>query len=306
MGFINQAATPVGKNGPGQKWACTQISDSAAGKRLDEVLGSLVPEVGRRHRQYLIRIGAVTVDGRRQPKGYRVASGQEVCIWNLSAEEGLGSEPMQAVAVVRATNDFAAVFKPGEVHTQNQATSPHPSLEQALPGLFPGQNPVLLNRLDQSTSGLVLVGLHFQAALAYKQMQEEGQTAKTYLALVHGRLVEEKCVRNFLQTAKRRKVRVLNSLEPDPLRWTTIRPVGYMPGDQASLVQAGIYKGRRHQIRAHLAACGHPVRGDALYGPDHQGGLFLHHWKISFPGFTAQADPDWDIDFRHFLFQGGL
>jgi 23S rRNA pseudouridine1911/1915/1917 synthase len=213
---------------------------------------------------------------------------------------------MQAVAVVKATSDFAAVFKPGEVHTQNQATSSHPSLEQVLPALFPGQKPELLNRLDKLTSGVVLVGLHLEAGLAYKQMQEEGQTAKTYLALVHGRLVEEKCVRNFLQTAKRRKVRVMDNLEPDPLRWTTIRPMGYMSGEQASLVQAGIYKGRRHQIRAHLAACGHPVKGDTLYGPEDQGLLFLHHWKISFPGFAAHVDPDWEIAFQHFLFQGGL
>jgi 23S rRNA pseudouridine1911/1915/1917 synthase len=213
---------------------------------------------------------------------------------------------MQAVAVVRATKDFAAVYKPGAVHTQTQATSPSASLEQVLPRLFAGQDPVLLNRLDQETSGLVLIGLNMDAVHAYKRMQEEGQTAKTYLAFVHGRLIEKQCLRSSLDTAKRKKVRVLDSLESDPLRWTTVYPMGYIPSEHASLVQVVIYKGRRHQIRAHLAACGHPVKGDALYGPDDQWPLFLHHWKISFPGFAAQTDPDWDIYFRHFLFQGGL
>jgi 23S rRNA pseudouridine1911/1915/1917 synthase len=124
-------------------------------------------------------------------------------------------------------------------------------------------------------------------------MQDAGETAKTYLALVHGRMETETCVRWALNSAKRKKVRTLAHIDPDPLRWTTVRPLACSEQHQVSLVQAEISKGRRHQIRAHAAAMGHPVVGDTLYGSDFQGQMYLHHWQIRFPGFEARAVPDW-------------
>jgi 23S rRNA pseudouridine1911/1915/1917 synthase len=271
-----------------------RIPDTAAGRRLDDVLSLLLPRAGRRCRQRLIQAGVVTVDGKRQPKGYRVAPGQEL---RVAEREEQDNQPLEdewrRIAVVQETEAYAAVCKPGGMHTQFQAAGSHSALEAVLPRLFSGRDAVLLNRLDRDTSGLVLAAFSPQAAEAYARMQDAGKTAKTYLALVHGRMEAETRLCWALDSAKRKKVRVLAHIDSDPLRWTTVRPLVCSEQYQVSLVQAEISKGRRHQIRAHTAAIGHPVVGDALYGSDVQGRMYLHHWRIRFPGFEAVAAPDW-------------
>jgi 23S rRNA pseudouridine1911/1915/1917 synthase len=224
-----------------------------------------------------------------------VAPGQELRVVELEDKDiqTLGDD-WKRIAVVQETEAYAAVCKPGGMHTQLQAASSHTALEAALPRLFPGRDPVLVNRLDRDTSGLVLAAFSPEAAAAYARMQEAGETAKTYLALVHGRVETEICLGWALDSAKRKKVRILTHIDSDPLRWTTVRPLACSGQHQVSLVQAEISKGRRHQIRAHAAAMGHPVVGDTLYGSDFQGPMYLHHWRVSFPGFEARAVPDWD------------
>jgi 23S rRNA pseudouridine1911/1915/1917 synthase len=90
-----------------------------------------------------------------------------------------------------------------------------------------------------------------------------------------------------------------------------------MPGTPCTLVRCVIHKGARHQIRAHLAALGHPIVGDTRYGtPDGTGTtapmppsmppdaprtvcplapatLFLHHARIELPDFRAACPPPW-------------
>lgn len=270
------------------------IPQQAGGRRLDEALRLLVPGIGRRRAQYLIRTGSVHVDGRARPKGYRVCAGQEVSLQTQGPQAEVGDEILLGkVRVVHANRDYAALSKPGGLHTQVQLSSPEPGLEQVLPGLFPDCDPVLLNRLDQATSGLLLVGLHSRAVQVYTRLQEDGQIRKTYLVVVHGRVKTHTVVRTALNTAKRRKVQALPDTDPDPLRWTTVWPLAFSSGFQTSLLQVTIHKGRRHQIRAHLAFLGHPVLGDAMYGSKRTGELFLHHWKIRFSGFEAELAPGW-------------
>ncbi|MFP4050093.1 MAG: pseudouridine synthase [Desulfovermiculus sp.] len=290
--------------GPGhEKDVRLLVPEQAGGRRLDDVLRLLLPQFGRRRIQQLVREGGVKVEGRRRPKGYRVCAGQEVTLHTLETQAADYREDiLQKVFVVRAGCDFAAVNKPAGMHTQTLWSSPHPALEHALPRLFPGQEAFLLNRLDLYTSGLVLVGLNHRAAEEYSRMQDRGETVKTYLAVVQGRVRTEKVVRSALATAKRRKVRVLRDMEMNPVRWTIVRPVKYMQSAQSSLVQVEIKKGRRHQIRAHLAAWGHPLVGDELYGQDSQGAFFLHHWKICFSGFEAVVTPcsaKWHSHFQY-------
>lgn len=248
--------------------------------RLDKALAGRLG-LGLRRCRALIDDGRVLVDGRRCAKGVLVHPGQRV---GVVLEEAV---PVCAdVGIVARDERFAALAKPGGLHTV--AGRGASSLESCLPELGL-ERWKLLNRLDCLTSGLVLAAAGAAGAAAYKAWQDEGRVCKWYLALAHGTL-DVLQVRDRILDDKRRVVRVIPE-QDSPLRWTTARAVRHVDGHTLLLVK--ILKGRRHQIRAHLAHTGHPLVGDPVYGTGEPGGLYLHHWRLDLPGFTASLLPDW-------------
>ena len=265
------------------------------GRRLDQALALLAPELGLRGRKRIFEYYAVLVDGRPRPKGYRVQAGQTLGLRPL--EPAAAGEVPDGVRVAgQSTGRYAALVKPAGLHTEAQAGSPEPSLEALLPQFFPGRFARLVNRLDRDTSGLVLAALSEEAAAAYRAAEAGQGVVKTYLALAAGSVWAEARLEAALDVADRAKVRVLATPDPDPARHTLVTPLIYSDAHRATLVRARIHRGARHQIRAHLAAAGHPLVGDSLYGPPGQDGpLFLHHFRIVLTSldFAAKAWPAW-------------
>jgi len=274
-----------------------RVSEDQHGLRLDAVLQSMLPDFGLRARRRLCDRGAVLVNDRARPKGFRVRSGDRVQLrdettparWTAVQD----AAPPPTVQIVKQSEDFAAVFKPSGIHSQLLRGSPEPTIEALLPGLFERVEPELLNRLDKPTSGLLLIGLRGSAQQAYRSWQADGRINKDYLALVEGGVTGPRLLPWRIESAERRAVSVTDRDDPDQSRWTHLRPMAVLPGRGQTLVEIRIHRGRRHQIRAHLAHSGHPVVGDRLYGPGTAGRLYLHHWRIELPGFTARALPDW-------------
>jgi 23S rRNA-/tRNA-specific pseudouridylate synthase len=136
----------------------------------------------------------------------------------------------------------------------------------------------LLQRLDRETSGLVLVARRQEVLALLADRQEGGGIEKRYLALVpRGADALPAVIRAPLGSAGPRGARVVSRENGRPARTelVSVRVWG-----EWQLVQATILKGRRHQIRAHLAGAGFPIAGDAIYGKkDTLAGLdrlFLH------------------------------
>jgi 23S rRNA pseudouridine1911/1915/1917 synthase len=268
------------------------------GRRLDQGLELLAPGLGLRGRKRLWETHRVLVDGRPRSKGTRLRAGQVLSLEPLGPEGGDAVADGPTPTVVLESGGFAALLKPAGLHTEPIAGRPGPSLADGLPGLGPGRPARLLNRLDRLTSGLVMAGLDQEAAARYQGFEDQGLIRKHYLAVVAGRPGwpdHGVVVRRGLDTAGRKTTRVLAEDSPDPLRWTAVRTLRQDRDRPGVLVLATIRKGARHQIRAHLASLDHPILGDPVYGPspDADGPMFLHHFRIEFPGFMAQAFPDW-------------
>ncbi len=264
-----------------------RISSELAGQRLDKVLVYLLEASSLRHRRRLVEQGHVLVDGKQRTIGYKLRAGQEV-----ELNEPALLTPDGEVEILCRQGEYAAVLKPVGVHSALVRGSNAPSVEGMLAGLFPDETPLLLNRLDLPTSGFVLVAFSQVAANRFRELEKNGQVRKEYLAVVHGRLEGSKVIRNALDMAKSKKVKVLSDPDPDPARHTHATPLSYAQESDTTLVQAIIARGVRHQIRAHLAAIGHPILGDKVYG---SGGeqLFLHHCSLDFEGFSVDLEPSW-------------
>lgn len=268
------------------------VPQESHGLWLDQVLAGAVPGLGRRGARRACENRLVLVDGRPAGAGTRVRAGQQVQFGGPS-EGPAGSMARIALAVAAQSGDFAALVKPAGLHSEAVAGSRNAGVQDALRELFPGRDAVLLNRLDQSVSGLVLAALTDRAACDYTRWQDQGRVRKTYLAVVAGQVRGELVIAAELDAVRRKKVRVLSAEDPDVLRRTRVFPLACRDQAGQSLVRVEILKGRRHQIRAHLAFAGHPVLHDPVYGfgPD-LGRIFLHHWSVALPGFTTRVPPD--------------
>lgn len=156
--------------------------------------------------------------------------------------------------------------------------------------------PAPAHRLDRDTSGILLVGSTFPALQKLQADFRSGRIHKEYLAWVEGRWPwpEQKFLRHFLS----RGDRIIAYDSPAPGRKPgecMAVPVAYAAG--MTLLHIRLLTGRKRQLRAQLAACGHPIAGDARYG--HKGLLKLHSCRIIMPdgGPEITCLPSWDEPF---------
>jgi len=263
------------------------------GLRLDKALTLLAPGLSLRAANRLIERGGVLVNDRAQGAAFKVRQGQRIRV-DAGAMPYAGPKPR----LILEDGEYAAILKPTGLHSVRLAGSPHASLEDFLPELFPQREARLINRLDQHTSGIVMASFNAAATLRFRDLEDRERIEKRYLAVVEGSLAEPVRLAWMLETADRDIVRALPIETADPLRATLVTPVAQLGG--RTLVEARIAKGARHQIRVHLAVHGHPIVGDSLYGSGSPGALgpddrlYLHHWRLRMDGFLAQSLPEWN------------
>jgi 23S rRNA pseudouridine1911/1915/1917 synthase len=238
--------------------------------------------VSRSRVQRLIAQNLLLVDGEEISASYRVRSGQRVEA--RVPEEGLSPEDIP-VPVIFEDEHILVVDKPAGLVVHPGAGNPSGTLVNALldRGIEGGQDPSrpgVVHRLDRDTSGLMVLA---KGEPAYSRL----------IGMVSARRVE-------------RVYRAIAEGAGLPRTGTIDSPVGRDP-DNPTLMVAGVGKpavthftalagaaghsmlrvrletGRTHQIRVHLAAIGHPVYADPLYGrPVPERRLWLHAERLSF------------------------
>ena len=130
----------------------------------------------------------------------------------------------------------------------------------------------LVNRLDRETSGIVLVAKNNAAAGRLGKTFEQRCVLKEYLAIVHG-IVREKhrLIEAPLGKDENSSVAIKGCVRSDGASARTeIWVERQFKRDDGSftMLRVSPLTGRKHQIRIHLAHCGHPIVGDKLYGGD--------------------------------------
>jgi 23S rRNA pseudouridine1911/1915/1917 synthase len=128
--------------------------------------------------------------------------------------------------------------------------------------------PRLCHRLDRETSGVVLCALDRAAHADVQQQFERREVGKEYLAIVHGVPERDAGVVDLpIGPARASSVGVKMAVAVDGqtcrTEWRVVERA-----ERWALVSCAPLTGRQHQIRVHMAAIGHPLVGDKLYGED--------------------------------------
>jgi 23S rRNA pseudouridine1911/1915/1917 synthase len=245
----------------------------------------------------LIDEGGVLVNGEFTKASYRVALGDAI---EVHLPEDPDPEPKPepiALDVVYEDDDMVVINKPAGLVVHPAPGHEGHTLVNALLARYPalssqgGERPGIVHRLDRDTSGLILVALNQAAKRALQAQFKERTVTKTYLALVEGVLEPPSgAIEAPIGRDPRDRKRMAVVTKGRPAR-TTYQVREYY--DRFTLVEVGLETGRTHQIRVHMAAIGHPVVGDAIYGSRTQdlpiGRQFLHAWRL---GLTHPATGD--------------
>lgn len=245
-----------------------RIDDEHKGMRLDHFLARQFPQVSRVVLRRATAEAHVRVNRRKSKSNYKLRPGDEVEVeLDTTPHPALTPEPIP-LTIVFEDEDILVVDKPAGMlvypnrairsGTLMNALCAH--LHRTAPGLRPG----LIHRLDRHTSGLLVVAKHERAHRTLAKHFHQRMVTKKYLALVHGRLDADAMDISLPIGWVAEAYPHWQIVEEGREAITRVRVLEQL--SEFTFVEAEPRTGRTHQIRIHLAAIGHPVVGDALYG----------------------------------------
>jgi 23S rRNA pseudouridine955/2504/2580 synthase len=194
--------------------------------------------------------------------------------------------------------------KPPGLATQG-GTKTHHHLDRLLDGLSndADSRPKLVHRLDKDTSGALLVAKTARSAGHFSKSLSGRTARKVYWALIVGvpsgdeGLIDAPLAKQPGTGGEKMHISEEHGL-PAKTRWRVIDRAG----NRAAWVELQPLTGRTHQLRAHMAAIGHPIVGDAKYGGAEAfltGGisrkLHLHARRIRIDGPDGVIDVTADL-----------
>ena len=281
--------------------------------RLDKHILETHPDFSRSRIEGLIKSGFVTVNGAVAEKaGMKVSEDDEIVVEIPPPVPAIPEPEDIPLDIVFEDEDMVVVNKaPGMVvhpapgHFTGTLVNALLHHCPNLSGIGGVARPGIVHRLDQDTSGLIVVAKS-QAAMdgLVQAFSSHRNIEKTYLAIVHGRpRLDAGRIENLIgrhPVDRKRMAIVEKNGKVAITNWKQVQRFGMFGGFgkfntsqtsqafQTSLVECRIETGRTHQIRVHMASLGCPVIGDKVYGksaldkkldpvPVRQ---MLHAWKL--------------------------
>ncbi len=243
--------------------------------RIDKYLAEQYVELSRSKIQKLIKEGRVLVNKEKVKVSYEVLEQDKVEVFQVEeADRTIFSEDTP-VEILLEEKDYLVLNKPAGmvVHPSEtghfSGTLVNAMFDKIEKGVGESFRPGVVHRLDQDTSGLIVLAKTQKGYEHFVEQFKKRKVKKIYLALAKGLMefksgkIDSPIARSLNQ---RKKMAVINSGKSAVTIYKVVAEFEIKKDTFVSLVEVNLETGRTHQIRVHMAAIGHPVVGDNVYG----------------------------------------
>ena len=242
--------------------------------RIDQFLCKCQPDVSRSAIQKWIKDGNVLVQGKTCKANYRISQGDTITLF-VPAPVEVSIQPQDIpLDILYEDKDLLIVNKP-----KGMVVHPAPGhsdgtlvnaimyhCKESLSGINGEIRPGIVHRIDQDTTGSLIVCKNDQAHIKIAEQIKLHSINRIYRGIVIGHptkdegLVHAPIGRN---PNDRKKMAINEKNGKDAI--THYRLLKRFK--DYSYMEFKLETGRTHQIRVHMASIGHPLLGDVLYGP---------------------------------------
>lgn len=269
------------------------VTDEKAGERIDKIICSAVEGLSRSAVQKIIDEGAVSVGGKVISKNYKARPGDMIKVVIPEAKELEVVAENIPLDIRYEDNDLLVVNKPKGMVVHPAAGNYDGTLVNALlyhckdslSGINGVIRPGIVHRIDKDTSGLLIVAKNDMAHISLAEQIKVHSFTREYQSVVYGRM---KCQSGTVDApigrhpVDRKKMAVTQKNSKNAVTHYSV----LNEYKDFTHLKLRLETGRTHQIRVHMSYIGHPVAGDAVYGPkkviEYLSGQCLHAGLIGF------------------------
>ena len=246
----------------------------SAGVRIDKFLAEAIPDLSRSHIQKLIAADLVTVGDKAVKANYKTAVSDEKKV-QIPEPEIPDIQPENIpLDILFEDSDILIVNKPKGMVVHPAPGHYSGTLVNAvmyhcrdnLSGINGIARPGIVHRIDMDTTGSLLICKNDAAHQSLAEQLKEHRITRKYHAIVHGNLKEDDGTVNAPIGRHPTDRKKMSTRAPHGRSAVTHYKVLERFGDY-TYIECELETGRTHQIRVHMASIGHPIVGDAVYGP---------------------------------------
>ena len=250
------------------------VAPEEEGVRIDKFLAEHLEDASRSYLQKLIKDQYVNVNEKPVKANYRLSLDDKVKIIIPDAKEPDIEPENIPLDILYEDEDIIIVNKPKGMVVHPAPGHYSGTLVNALmyhcgkdlSGINGTMRPGIVHRIDMDTTGSLIVCKNDMAHQSLSEQLKEHSIKRVYEAIVHGNLKEDSGTVNapigrHPVDRKKMSIHAKNGREA-----ITHYKVIERFGDY-TYIQCELETGRTHQIRVHMSSIGHPLLGDAVYGP---------------------------------------